>query len=327
MTVEFPTIPLGGRHRFMVISLSFCQTVTDVRFYVLKVGTLIDERFRVGKRLGDGMSGETYSAMDELRGHHVAVKIQVREPQTTSEFRRDGRERIGHEVAMYRRLAGVTGIPRLRGKGKHGNRRYIATQLIDGITLATLNERITPAYPDTVASVLAQLCEILDQFHVRHFVHRDVKPANIMIDGDGVLWLIDLGLVTTACKRIEIPTGTPPYIPPEQYQETWITDAADIYAAGVVLFEMATGSAPYADHDGPPEDGVDPFPDGLRGCMPPWLRDLGFAMITCDPQARPTSAAVLETLRPYLPTPGSPQNPKAPDPDPAARYRRSPRTA
>lgn len=291
---------------------------------MIRIGTVIDGRFRVLRRLGSGMSGEIVAAWDSQRGQEVAVKLQhPRSFESTMSYSSLGLK-IVEEYKIGESLSGIRGIPEVYWHGIHlGRRRYAAIELIDGVILANVTEQRRPANSDTVAAVIGQLCEILEPVHAQGVVHRDIKLDNVMVGHDGEVWLLDLGIAVRVDEDLsDFISGTPGYAPPEQYTGQKLTAQADIYALGSVLFEMSVMSLPYAEHGGRPDKQVEPFRAGLLDTMHDGLRSLGLSMVAWEPADRPASVSeVRDVLRPMLPAPGSPRHPKAPRPDPAGWYR------
>jgi eukaryotic-like serine/threonine-protein kinase len=290
---------------------------------LIRIGTVIDGRFHVRRRLGSGMSGEIVAAWDSQRGQEVAVKLQhPRSFESTRSYSSLGLC-IVEEAEIGESLSGIRGIPEVYRHGIHLGRRYAAIELIDGVTLANVTEQRRPANSDTVAAVIGQLCEILEPVHARGVVHRDIKLDNVMVGHDGEVRLLDLGIAVRVDEDLsDFISGTPGYAPPEQYTGQKLTPRADVYALGSVLFEMSVMSLPYAEQDGRPDRQVEPFRAGLLDTMHDGLRSLGLSMVAWNPADRPASVSeVLDVLRPMLPVPGSPRHPKAPRPDPAGWYR------
>jgi eukaryotic-like serine/threonine-protein kinase len=301
------------------MSFSFLAEVA-----VVLSGVVIDGRFRILKLLGEGDSAEVYRALDLEREHDVVIKLQrARMFESTATFRDCG-ALLADEEVIGKRLSGVPGVPGYVTRGHHGDskRAYLAVDFIDGVLLREMINRYKPMYRETVVSVLAQLCEILVDIHGHNTIHQDLKPDNIMVDRDGRIWLFDFGISSSDDTEEYTGCGTPGYAAPEQYYKRHHRHQVDIYSLGAMLFEMLVMRLPYQDHPGRPEKDTEQFPaDSLNG-IPEELRMLGLGMVAFDQENRPAAAAdVLVALRPMLPLAGSPAHPKAPRPDPAARYR------
>ncbi len=328
MTAESPDTPSGGHHA--AIPAHFLNVAArrgtgrgpERGKNLIRVGTKIGGRFIVDGILGDGMSGETYSARDLELDRPVAVKMQGSRTFENTTWYSQSAADIGDEFQRGLSLSGLRGIPEFYTSGTHAGRSYVVMQLIDGVTLEGLMRQCRPAGRETVAAVICQLCEILEPVHEGRIVHRDIKLENVMVKTEGAVWLLDFGTAVPADEEIEDPTGTAGYAPPEQYEGQPLTTRADIYALGALLFRMSVMLSPYAEQGGRPDRRVEPFDPDRLTTMDPRLRVVGLSMISWDPADRPaTVREVLEALQPLLPTAGSLPDPKAPRPDPARWYR------
>jgi hypothetical protein len=153
---------------------------------------------------------------------------------------------------------------------------YLSMEYVDGEDLASLLRRIGRLPQDKALEVARQLCAGLAAAHDKGVVHRDLKPGNIMLDGQGQLRITDFGLAGVAGELKDIRSGTPGYLAPEQLSGLEVTARSDIYALGVVLYEVFTGKRPSADSTHP-----DLAPDVdrvIRRCLAE------------DPSKRPASA-------------------------------------
>jgi serine/threonine-protein kinase len=289
---------------------------------LIRVGTKIAGRFVVDGILGDGASGETFSAWDLELERQVAVKMQVsRTFESATEYSYSAAY-IGGEFQVGHSLSGLRGIPKFYESGTHAGRRYVVMELVDGVTLESLMRQSRPVGRETIAAVIGQLCDILEPVHQRRIVHRDIKLENVMVGPEGAVWLLDFGIAVPADEEIEYPAGTAGYAPPEQYEARPLTTRADIYGLGALLFTMSVMLPPYAESGGRPDRRVEPFDPERLTTIDPCLRSVGLSMISWDPADRPaTVREVLEALRPLLPTAGSRRDPKAPMPDPTQWYR------
>ncbi|MFE3498542.1 serine/threonine-protein kinase [Kitasatospora sp. NPDC059146] len=287
-------------------------------------GTLLNNRYRILRELGQGGEGELFVARDEYDRRDVAVKAQFRRfGQSLTEYA-ELAEPLGDELDRLRFMESVPGIPRVLDDGWHsgwGERRYIVMELIDGSTLRSWMGRHQPVLATDAACVVAQLCDTLALVHA-HYVHRDVTPNNAMIQPDGRIRLLDVGNSTDYGTRNYDPRGTPKYAAPEQYVlNSEPTAKSDVFALGALLFEMMTSELPYGSVDGPPRGTEPAFPNGLDAHMPEKLRSLGLAMVAVDPRERPSVSEVRGYLRPWLPAFDSSRGPKAPRPDPSTYFR------
>jgi formylglycine-generating enzyme required for sulfatase activity/tRNA A-37 threonylcarbamoyl transferase component Bud32 len=220
--------------------------------------------FRILGSLGGGGMGDVYLALDEKLGRKVALKM-IRSEALWSE---DHKRRFHRETLAIGRLDHPN-ICRLYEAGEHDGRPYMALQLIEGMSLAQRLEHArrasrargataTSGAPSTRAGITASVALIervaraLHHAHERGLVHRDVKPANIMLDSDGQPFVLDFGLVRDEQDLEASRTssghgvGTPLYMAPEQLRRAGHVDArTDVYSLGVTLYECLTHVRPF----------------------------------------------------------------------------------
>jgi eukaryotic-like serine/threonine-protein kinase len=270
-------------------------------------GQLLGGRYRLGELIGRGSTAEVYRARDELLDRDVAVKV-FRDAVTGDEAMY-GAARRETELASLATLNHPHLIRLFDGAVSDDGPSFLVLDLVCGADLATrLHDGPLPE--DQVRLVGRQIAEGLDYAHERGMVHRDVKPANILLgeDGpDGTFWarLSDFGTVRMVDRArltaADLTLGTASYIAPEQARGLDVGPEADVYALGLVLIEALTGERCFADTT----------PDGLAArlattpTVPKWvpddLRTLFTAMTAPEPERRPTAAAVAEVLRGALP--------------------------
>jgi eukaryotic-like serine/threonine-protein kinase len=204
----------------------------------------LGERYRLGEQIAAGGMGSVYRAVDELLGRQVAVKVLRRElaedPTFLERFRREARS------AACLSHMGVAGV---YDYGELGGQPFIVMELVDGETLA---ERVAARGPLPWPEALAvgeQVARALAAAHANGLVHRDVKPANILLGVDGRAKVTDFGIAqaaqTTTLTRSGMVLGSANYVAPEQAQGGHVGPAADLYSLGCVLFEAVTGETPY----------------------------------------------------------------------------------
>ncbi|GHH85832.1 hypothetical protein GCM10018793_55300 [Streptomyces sulfonofaciens] len=287
-------------------------------------GTLLDDRYRVLRGLGHGAEGEIFVARDEHLGQDVAVKSQFSRTFEATTAYRSAAIFLEYELERLRFMEHVPGIPRVLGDGHYGRsrRRYIVMELVDGVTVTSWIKDHQPVPAAAAVSLVAQLCEILGGVHEK-YVHRDVSPNNTMVQLDGRVRLLDLGISVETGSTNSDPRGTPGYAAPELYDRAAVlTPRADVFSLGALLFSMTVSQVPYDGLEEAPDATTPAFPDGFRAQLPSALRSLALAMVSVDPDERPDGVAeVLRLLRPMLPSPDSPRSPKTTAPDPTAPYR------
>jgi serine/threonine-protein kinase len=205
-------------------------------------------RYKIVRELGRGAMGIVYHAIDPNIGRPVAIKtIQLGQGRKPEEMERM-RERLFREA----RSAGMLshpGIVTIYDVEQQGDLAYIAMEYVDGPTLDQLmNEPATMA-PEKMFSILAQAAVALDYAHSKGIVHRDVKPANIMITKDGTTKITDFGIAKiTAIESLTMTNaivGTPHYMSPEQVQGQPIDGRSDQFSLTVIAYELLTGEKPY----------------------------------------------------------------------------------
>src|SRR3954452_10652066 len=201
---------------------------------------LLDGRYRLGARLGSGAVAEVFRALDERLARPVAVKL----------FRGDAAEELQRHEAEMRTLAQLDhpSLVTVYDAGDANGQPYLVMQLVEGDTLADELRR-GPIGLDRAATYGAALADALAYVHAQGFVHRDVKPANVLIAADGRVHLADFGiarLVDSAhVTRTGDVLGTPAFFAPEQVSGDAVGPAADVYALGIVLIECLTGRRPF----------------------------------------------------------------------------------
>jgi eukaryotic-like serine/threonine-protein kinase len=207
------------------------------------IPAVLGERYRLGERIAGGGMGSVYRAVDGNLGRQVAVKVLRREladdPTFLERFRREAR------AAAALSHPGVAGV---YDYGELGGSAFIVMELVEGETLA---ERIAAIgrLPFTEAFAIGeQVARALAAAHAHGLVHRDVKPANVLL-GPGGAKVTDFGIAKAATAatltRTGMVLGSANYVAPEQAQGDHVGPAADQYSLGCVLFEAVTGRTPY----------------------------------------------------------------------------------
>ncbi|RST03157.1 serine/threonine protein kinase [Streptomyces sp. WAC07149] len=278
---------------------------------------LIGERYQLATILGQGGMGQVWTAYDRRLDRRVAVKLlrpdKVAGPGTVAE---ELRRRFVRECRVTAQVD-HPGLVTVHDAGSDGDELYLVMGYVEGSDLADhLAEHDPYPWPWAVA-VVAQLCAVLSAVHAVPIVHRDLKPRNVMIRPDGTVLVLDLGVAsvmdtdTTRLTSTGSPIGSPAYMAPEQAMGGAVGPYTDLYALGVLLYELLSGGVPFAGttalgvlhrHLYEPPAPVRP----LRPEIPPELEAVLLRLLAKDPQDRPGSAQeVYEALVPLLPAPGS----------------------
>ena len=262
-------------------------------------GTLLGDRYRIVSLLGAGGMGEVYRATDLRLGQAVALKFlpdeMARDPKALARFHNEVRiaRQVAHpNVCRVYDLGEVEGFP------------YLSMEYVDGEDLHSLLRRIGRLPADKAIEIARKLCAGLAAAHDKGVLHRDLKPANIMIDGRGHVLITDFGLagVRGQVEGLEARNGTPGYMAPEQLSGREVSIESDIYALGVVLYEMFTGKRPFnaltrAELVRVQEEGLPPVPRAIVKDIDPSVESVILRCLDPEPRNRPQSAmAVLSAL-------------------------------
>ena len=205
-------------------------------------GQIFASRYRVVNLLGLGAMGEVYRAEDLKLGQSVALKLMS--PSVRRQAQR--LERFIAEVRLARGIAHPH-VCRVYDIGEGDGWHYLSMELVDGETLASLLARIGRLPREKALDIARELCAGVAAAHAHGVLHRDLKPSNIMIDGRGHVKIMDFGLAISmnAPSPSEI-VGTPGYMAPEQLRGEPLSERTDLYALGLVLYEVFTGRALFA---------------------------------------------------------------------------------
>ncbi|OLR95538.1 Stk1 family PASTA domain-containing Ser/Thr kinase [Actinokineospora bangkokensis] len=211
---------------------------------------LLSNRYEIGDAIGYGGMSEVHLGRDVRLGREVAVKVLradlARDPQFQERFRREAQNAaaLNHPaiVAVY-----DTGETRIDS----GPLPYIVMEYVDGRTLRDIVKTEGPLPGQRAMEIMADVCAALDFSHRHGIVHRDVKPANVMITKTGAVKVMDFGIARAvadgqvAVTQTAAVIGTAQYLSPEQARGESVDARSDVYATGCVLFELLTGEPPF----------------------------------------------------------------------------------
>jgi serine/threonine-protein kinase len=207
------------------------------------IDTLFDGRYRIVKRLGAGGMANVYLAEDQELGRRVAIKIlndrHANDEQFVERFRREASNAAGlshpNIVSIYDR-------------GEAEGTYYIAMEHLDGRTLKELIQARGPAPPRIAIDYTRQILGALRFAHRHGIVHRDIKPHNVLVDGDNRLKVTDFGIARAGASQMTEAgsiMGTAQYLSPEQARGGPVDQRSDLYSVGVLLYELLTGTLPF----------------------------------------------------------------------------------
>ena len=207
-------------------------------------GSLIADRYEVIEELGGGGMGTVYKVFDKKINEKVALKL-IR-PEIA--FDAPTIERFGNELKLARKVT-HRNICRLYDMGEHGKLHFITMEYVSGQDLKRMIRMSRELSVGTSVAIARQICEGLAESHRLGVVHRDLKPQNIMIDNDGNVKIMDFGIARSLFSKgvtlTGVLVGTPDYMSPEQAEASDVDLRTDIYALGVILYEMVTGQVPF----------------------------------------------------------------------------------
>lgn len=254
-------------------------------------GTRLADRYELIEQLGRGGAGDVWLAWDDTLHRQVAVKV-LRDTDAEME------SRFSAEIRAQSPLTHPS-IVRLFDAGRHGPNSFLVMAYLEGQALSDLLDS-GPLPPEDAGRLGRQLADALAHAHAAGVVHRDVKPSNVLVDGDGNAHLTDFGIARLADSERLTATGSfvgsAGYVAPEQVRGEEVDAAADVYALGLVLLEALTGQQEYTGpaieaavarlHRPPqvPDDLPEPWPELL------------WAMLASDAPDRPEAAAVAARL-------------------------------
>ena len=266
----------------------------------LAPGSVIAGRYRIIGLIGRGGMGEVYRADDLKLGQPVALKFLPAKLATEPAW-------IERFYAEVRHARGVShpNVCRVYDVGEIEGRHFLSMEYVDGEDLASLLRRIGRLPPDKAVEIARELCAGLAAAHDKGVLHRDLKPANVMIDGRGRAKITDFGLAVgvEGDKGGAEVSGTPAYMAPEQLSGKGASVQSDIYALGLVLYEIFTGRKPFeaatlADWRRKHSEEQPTAPSTVTPGLDPVVERVILRCLEKDPTARPRSVAAVAAALP-----------------------------
>ena len=214
------------------------------------IDTLFDGRYRIERKLGAGGMANVYLAVDEELGRRVAVKILNDRHANDEQFVARFRQEAKNAAALSH-----PNIVAIFDRGEAEGTYYIAMEYLEGKTLKELIVSRGPAPVNVAIDYARQILSALKFAHRHGIVHRDIKPHNVLVDGEGRVKVTDFGIAragTSEMTEVGSIVGTAQYLSPEQARGAGVDPRSDLYSLGVVLYELLTGESPF-DGDTPVE--------------------------------------------------------------------------
>ena len=260
-------------------------------------GVILDARYRIIGLLGRGGMGEVYRADDLRLGQPVALKFLpstvANDPVRLAQF---------HNEVRTARQVSHPNICRVYDIGEIEGQLFLSMEFVDGEDLATSLRRIGRFPEDKAIEIARQLCAGLAAAHDRGVIHRDLKPANVMLDDVGKVRVMDFGLAAVGTVE-DIRVGTPAYMAPEQLLGREVTARSDIFALGLVLYELFTGrraftAATLKDLVEQHQSGELTPPSTIVSALDPAIERAILRCLEREPSRRPASALAVAAALP-----------------------------
>jgi len=267
-------------------------------------GAVLDGRYRILGLLGRGGMGEVYRADDLRLGQPVALKFMPpgigRDPVRLAQFHNEVRtaRQVSHANVCRMYDIGEIGP----SPGSPDSQIFLTMEYVDGEDLSSLIRRIGRLPEDKAIEIARQICAGLAAAHERGILHRDLKPANIMLDGSGKVRIMDFSLAAVG-EVTDVRAGTPAYMAPEQLEGREVTAKSDIYALGLVLYELFTGRRAFdaktlADLVAQHQSGAITAPTAIVKALDPAIERAILRCLDPDPARRPSSALAVAASLP-----------------------------
>lgn len=208
------------------------------------IGKRISGRYKLEKHIGGGGMSNVYQAHDMILDRDVAIKILRYDFSNEEDLhRRFQREALSVTSLTHDNIVTIYDV------GEDGDIHYIVMEHVKGQTLKEYIADNAPVQPAKAVTIMKQLLSAIEHAHEHHIVHRDIKPQNILLDEEGNVKVTDFGIAmalsATSFTQTNSVLGTVHYLSPEQARGGTATRKSDIYALGIVLFELLTGQLPF----------------------------------------------------------------------------------
>jgi serine/threonine-protein kinase len=261
-------------------------------------GVIVAGRYRLVALLGRGGMGEVYRADDLTLDQPVALKFLPEEVAAT-----DTRIAQFHNELRVARQVSHKNVCRLYDLGEADGRRFLTMEYVDGEDLSSSLRRFGRMPPDKAVQIARQLCAGIAAAHEKGVLHRDLKPANVMLDGNGDVRIADFGIATLGEVQGDGVAGTPQYMAPELLAGRPGTTKSDIFALGLILFEVFTGKRAYeaktlADLKQLHDTATLTTPSSIVSDLDPAVERVILRCLERDPEKRPASALTVAAALP-----------------------------
>ena len=267
------------------------------------IGKLLDNRYEILEKIGSGGMADVYKARCHRLNRLVAIKILKEDLSQDAEFRRRF-----HAESQAVAMLSHPNIVSVYDVSHSDNIDYIVMELIEGITLKQYMEQKGMLNWREALHFATQICKALEHAHSRGIIHRDIKPHNIMILKDGSVKVADFGIARVSSAQNTLTRealGSVHYISPEQARGAQVDCRADLYALGVVMYEMLTGRPPY-DGDTPVSvaiqhiNGHPTMPREINPSIPVGLEQITMHAMCADLASRyPSATRMLHDLEEF----------------------------
>jgi len=296
MATPFEDVTVGPTGTGMTTGTPAPLTPGSLKF---APGAIVAGRYRLVALLGRGGMGEVYRADDLTLDQPVALKFLAEGVEAA-----DARVAQFHNELRVARQVSHKNVCRLFDLGEADGRRFLTMEYVDGEDLSSSLRRFGRIPPDKAVQIARQLCAGIAAAHEKGVLHRDLKPANVMLDGNGDVRITDFGIATLAGGAGDgVVAGTPQYMAPELLTGKTATTRSDLYALGLILFEIFTGKRAYEArtlgelkqlHD----TGMLTTPSSIVRDLDPAVERVILRCLEKDPEKRPASALTVAAALP-----------------------------